>query len=190
LGLTLTFLPSSTVIVVLEESKQVASRHETSSSSFRYVIIYNEVVDAVHNLDSSRTGPKQRFVDVLMQEEAFSEENLRTLYQSISKRFPEPQHLSVSVVTNISDTETPDEHEGPHSSESGPPTPPKSNSGPSSDITVASNGIEHPRATFIRTDKAEMIRYRYPTPKGVKLGEIVLRGPDSEKTKPDTKPTN
>jgi hypothetical protein len=54
----------------------------------------------------------------------------------------------------------------------------------------ASKGVEHPRAVFIRTDKTEMIRYRYPTPKGTKLGEIVLRSADSEKTKQVTKPKN
>jgi hypothetical protein len=158
--------------------------------SFRYVIFYNDVVDVVHEADPNRPGPKQRFVDILMDEDAFKEENLKLLYLSVSRRFLEPQLLSVSVVTNLGDTETPEEHEGPHMSEPEGPIPPQRKEKSSRNAAEASNSIEHPSAIFIRTDRTEMIRYRYPTSKGTKLGEIVLRGAEPEKTKQDIKPKN
>jgi hypothetical protein len=166
---------------------QKPSTQETTGPSFRYVIIYNEVVDAVKDLDSTRTGTKQRFVDILMEEDAFKEQNLRFLYESVSRRFPEPQLLNVSVVTNLCDTETPEEHEGPRTSEPEGPAPVEDRAKLSSSAETF-NAVEHPRAVFIRTGDTEMIRYRYPTPKGAKQGEIVLRHAEQGKTRQNSKP--
>jgi hypothetical protein len=71
-----------------ESSNRTPQKQERTAPSFRYVIVFNDVVDAVHDLDPNRTGPKQRFVDVLIEEEAFTEENLRVLYQLLSSCFP------------------------------------------------------------------------------------------------------
>jgi len=166
------------------ESYRTPQSPERTGPSFRYVIIYNDVVDVIHEADPNRTGPKQRFVDVLIEGEAFTEENLRVLYYSLSHRFPDPQLLSVSVVTSLRDTETPEEHEGPHASEPEGPTPPQRKEKSSSNAAEVSNGTEHGSAIFIRTERTEVIRYRYPTPKGPKLGELVLRSADPEKARP------
>jgi hypothetical protein len=173
-----------------EGSSRTSQGLEKIGPSFRYVILYNDLVDVIHEADPNRSGPKHRFVDVLMDEDAFKEENLRVLYLSVSRRFPEPKLLSVSVVTSLRDTETPEEHEGPHMSEPEGPTPPHRKEKSSPSATEASNYIEHPSAIFIRTDKTEVIRYRYPTSKGAKVGEIVLRGPVPEKERQHTEHKN
>jgi hypothetical protein len=173
----------------LEGSYKTPQKQERTAPSFRYVIVFNDVVDAVHEVDPNRTGPKQRFVDVLIDKEAFTEENLKLLYQSLSNRFPDPQLLSVSVATSLSDIETPEEHEGPHSSEPEGPAPRQREGSPSSTRQTPS-AIGNPHAIFIRTAVTEFIRYWYPTPKGEKQDEIVLRGADPEKTKPANEPKN
>src|SRR5262249_6751173 len=157
---------SSGNLLPLQGSFGTPQRLEGIGPSFRYVLLYNDVVHVVHDADPNRSGPKQRFVDIPMDEDAFKEENLRILYQNVSRRFPEPQLLSVSVVTSLRDTETPEEHEGLRMSEPEGPTPPHRRKKSSPDPAETSNAIEHPSAIFIRTDRTEMIRYRYPTSKG------------------------
>ena len=173
----------------IEGSYRTSSRQKRTAPSFRYVIAFNDIVDAVHEVDPNRTGPKQRFVDVLIEKEAFTEENLKSLYQSLSNRFPDPQSLIVSVATSLSDIETPEEHEGPGSSECEGPAP-RRRDGPPSSTTQNPGAIEHPHAIFIRNAVTELIRYWYPTPKGEKQYEIVLRSAGPEKTRPANKPKN
>ncbi len=144
-------------------------------SAFRYVIIYNDVVDALQEMDPSRTGPKQRFLDILIEERAFTEENLRELYKNLSRRFPDPRLLTVSVVTNLTDTETPEEHDAPRMSEPEGPSPPEPGAHPRGENAPTPRFIGHPHAMFIRTDRTEIIRYWYPTPKGEKEEEILFR---------------
>ena len=97
--------------------------------------------------------------------------------------------MSVSVAVSLSDIETPEEHEGPLSSEPEGPAPPQRKRSPSftAQTPIASG---HPHAILIRTAATEFIRYWYPTPKGEKQDEIVLRGAETKKTKPVTKHDN
>ena len=92
-------------------NKQMAQR--TNRSPFRYVIVGNEVID------DSGTPPKDayRYVEVLLDEKAFSENNLKELFRLVSKRFAKPKVLHVQVYTNLEDTETPEEREGAKMSE-------------------------------------------------------------------------
>ncbi|HZE71873.1 MAG TPA: hypothetical protein VE135_20380 [Pyrinomonadaceae bacterium] len=85
----------------------------SNRSPFRYAIVSNEVID------DSGTPPKDayRYVEVLLDEKAFSENNLKELFKLVSKRFPKPKVLHVQVYTNLNDVETPEEREGPKMSE-------------------------------------------------------------------------
>lgn len=82
-------------------------------SPVRYVIVSSEVID------DSGNPPKDayRYVEVLLDAKAFSENNLTELFRLVSKRFPKPKVLHVQVYTNLSDVETPEEREEPKMSE-------------------------------------------------------------------------
>src|SRR6185436_379894 len=73
---------------------QKASDLKPFRSSIRYAIVGNNVADITGDGKDA-----QRVVGVLMDEKAFSEENLRTLFPLLSKRFPDPQRLIVQVFT-------------------------------------------------------------------------------------------
>ncbi len=92
-------------------NEQMAQR--TNRSPFRYVIVSNEVID------DSGTPPKDayRYVEVLLDEKAFSENNLKELFKLVSRRFPKPRVLDVQVYTNLQDIETPEERESGKMSE-------------------------------------------------------------------------
>ena len=86
-----------------EKSKQQISG-QTYKAPFRYVIISNHVY--------TPTGDRRdtsRFIEVLLDEKAFSEETLRQLFKLISQRFPKPRWLDVDVYPNLDQTETPEE---------------------------------------------------------------------------------
>lgn len=72
---------------------------------FRYVIFNNEV------------DVGYRYVEVLLDERAFSEENLKQLFKLVSNRFPRPKVLHVQLYTNLEDAETPEERESGKASE-------------------------------------------------------------------------
>jgi len=75
-------------------------------SPFRYVIVSNKIDPPVNKKDE-----KRRFVEVLLDKKAFTKENLITLFQLVSKRFPKPSVLFVNVYTDLEDVETPDERD-------------------------------------------------------------------------------
>jgi hypothetical protein len=80
-------------------------------SSIRYIIIYNEV---------SKTTYPTRNVEILMEESAFNEENLKQLFELLDKRFPTPENLFVTVHTSIRTIDTPEERDiGNYSLEAG-----------------------------------------------------------------------
>ena len=54
---------------------------------------------------------KSRGVDVVLDAKSFSEVTLRQLLALLSKRFPEPDELLLSVYTNLDDVLTPEEAE-------------------------------------------------------------------------------
>lgn len=67
----------------------------------RYVIVYNSLF-----LDGD-----ERRVDVLMDEKQFNEDNLKTVFELVNKRFPAPSRLAITVHTNLATIETPEEDE-------------------------------------------------------------------------------
>src|SRR5688572_28362400 len=72
-------------------------------SPFRYVIIENRI-----EKDDSETS---RIVEVLLEERAFSEQNLRILFELLSKRFPTEDSLHVRVHTSLDQAPTPEERD-------------------------------------------------------------------------------
>ena len=138
---------------------QTDANDKTFRSPFRYVIASNEIDD------------KERGIDVVMERKAFSEQNLKLLYQLLANRFPIPYDMTVFCYTDLEDIPTPEERDGPIS------TPPEG-PGPRTTTRRASAkmaGHPQPLAVFLRNEANECIRYRYfPTPKS-KPGEWVLR---------------
>ena len=57
-----------------------------------------------------------RHIEIFLDEKAFSEENLKTLFEYISKKNPEPQHLIVEVNTNWAQLDFPSDCPGTGSS--------------------------------------------------------------------------
>lgn len=99
-----------------EERKQIESgdKGDSNSPSFRYIIVVN-VTDldlaALEETVPDDAIPIRRYVDVLMEKEAFNEKNLIHLFSKLVKRFPEPIHLEVTVHTSLLTIETPEEME-------------------------------------------------------------------------------
>lgn len=56
---------------------------------FHYLIVENVLY-----------SPKVRHILVFLDEKAFTEENLKTLFQYLSKKNPEPKHLTITLKTN------------------------------------------------------------------------------------------
>lgn len=127
-------------------------------SPFRYVIVYNKVIGG-----SVRSRNALRFVDVLLDEKAFSEETLIELFKLISKRFPRPIDLDVTVYTNLEQISTPEERDAGGISE-GPGNP---------------AADQYPVAILVRERGGnEWLRYyTYKTnPPGFEMKTVVLKG--------------
>ncbi|MCW5971677.1 MAG: hypothetical protein KIT57_24495 [Blastocatellales bacterium] len=82
---------------------------DAKKSPFRYIIV-NNVVSEAFNTDPA-TG--RRNVLVLLDDIAFTEENLRTLFNLVMARFPMPQALGIIVCTSLEDIKTPEEADMP-----------------------------------------------------------------------------
>lgn len=96
---------------ISENKKELDKDPLEFRSPFRYVIVYNEI---------SETSYPTRSVEVLMDEGAFNEGNLKQLFQLLDKRFPSPERLTVTVNTSIKTIETPEERDiGNYSLEAG-----------------------------------------------------------------------
>src|SRR5574341_2511954 len=131
-------------------------RPERFQSPVRYAIVENKVV--------SLTGDSEqgyRYVVILLDERAFSEDTLKSLFKLVSARFPTPHHLNVQIYTSLEQVETPEEYEQGRVSES-PGDP---------------NMDKYHWAFFIRTNDSELIRYN-PKPPNPAMKTVVLKGKD------------
>jgi len=85
--------------------------HPAPPSPFHYAITRNQITDGTRYPEGGTA--RFRGVDVLLDAKSFSEETLRRLLELLSKRFPNPDELLVSVYTNLDDVRTPEEAEIP-----------------------------------------------------------------------------
>src|SRR5262249_12723535 len=81
---------------------------------FHYIIVDTDVM----NLD--RPDLARQSVTVLMDEAAFSEENLKVLFRLLSKRFRDPDWMIVFVYTHVSQLDTQEQVPKPSDSKSKP----------------------------------------------------------------------
>jgi hypothetical protein len=108
--LTVSFcmIPSGNVVAqTLASQQDLKSCPEPPRSPFRYVITWNKITEGMHYPQGGKF--RARGVDVLLDEKSFSESTLRQLFALISKRFPDPAELNVSVYTSLEDMMTPEE---------------------------------------------------------------------------------
>lgn len=134
------------------------AQNQYNYSSFRYVIVNNEVIN-----DSGDPKDAYRYVEVLLDEKAFSEETLKKLFKLLSKRFPKPSTMDVSVSTNLEQVDTPEERDEPKVSEAP--------ANPSLD--------RYPSALLIRKDGNELFRYT-SNPPNTDMKTVILKGRDPQ----------
>jgi hypothetical protein len=136
---------------------QGTSQSSSSRSPFRYVIVHNDVTG-----EPSNPNDGYRYVEVLLDDNAFSERKLRELFNLVSRRFPTPRVLHVQVYTSLEDVETPEEREAGRISEAP--------DDPSAD--------RYHRAFYLRdADGNEWFRYN-PNPLSREIRTVILRGRD------------
>ncbi|MEW5978842.1 MAG: hypothetical protein AB1898_23860 [Acidobacteriota bacterium] len=126
------------------------------SAEFRYVIYSNEA-----NIDDPGKLIR-RDIYVLLEERAFSIDNLRKLLILLSRRFPTPDWLVAWVNTSLMQIPTPEELDGGVVSER-----------PWIDPLEG----DHPGAVLIRIGDNEILRYT-PGPPYHNMKTIVLKGTD------------
>jgi len=80
-----------------EESGNVAAQtpvvQKQTEDCVRFKFHYLETENALYS-------PVVRHIEIFLDEKAFSEENLKTLFEYLSEKNPEPKHLTVVVHTN------------------------------------------------------------------------------------------
>lgn len=123
-------------------------------SPFRYVVLGNEISGA------SKT---ERHVGILLDNKVFSVETCKELFRLVSKRFPEPDQLRITVFSSLEQLPTPEEDDTVNPSISGGPDIPERE--------------KYPLAFMIREDGNELIRY-YPNAPNTKMKTIILKGRD------------
>ena len=129
-------------IAAINGREEVAAQYRLhTSSSFRYAIVRSEVSKAL----------PARQVWVLMEERAFTEENLKSLYQFVVKRFPEPYQMDIWVYTSLQDVPTPEEADSDEGMSEVKDAPPLSGA---------------PTAVCVRNEKTEYINYFFPRSEG------------------------
>lgn len=134
---------------------QGSDQRRSSRVPFRYVIISNEV-----NGKPSAPNDGYRYVEVLLDDRAFSESNLKELFKLVSRRFPTPRVLHVQVYTSLEDVETPEERDAGRASE-GPDDP---------------SADRYHRAFYLRdADGDEWFSYN-PNPPSREIRTVVLKG--------------
>jgi len=148
---------SGSMAAINGKAETAAQYRLHTSSSFRYAVVHNEVAKAL----------PVRQVWVLMEDKAFTEENLKSLFELVIKRFPEPYEMNIWVYTNLADV----------------PTPEEADEGGMSEVKDAPPLSGAPTAVCVRNDKTEYINYFYPTPKGQEHGKIVIRAPEKPTSK-------
>jgi hypothetical protein len=122
------------------------SYDELKQLGFRFMVYKNSI---------SFGGRNMR---VFLDEKAFSEENLRKLFKTLSKAFPEPMELDIDVITNLEQAYI-----------FGEPM--------SSEDTNTSNSGNHYWAVYHRFKDNEYFRYG-PNPSGGEVKTVVLKGRD------------
>jgi hypothetical protein len=133
------------------QQQGIDGRH---TSPFRYIIHSNKINKQLNN----------RSVGVLIDKEAFTEDNLRALYELISRRYAKPEWLWIWVSTNLWQLATPEEADGPLKSERG--------FDPHDDL--------YPRAFMIRQNGNQLFRYTAQGPPYVNLTKtVILKGKDA-----------
>src|SRR4051812_10817434 len=119
---------------------------------FRYAIVESGLL---HN---------GRLLFVLIDAEAYSEQNLRELFQLVSKRFPQPTELWITVCTNLRQIPTPEEIDylSAH---------PDDNS-----IIESLDVAKYPSAEYARSKQAEY--FEYSPGAGQPKKTIIIAGKD------------
>lgn len=87
-----------------EEINEI-KRQQKFRSPFRYIIVSN-----ITEKELELTIPQRR-LEILMDEKAFSEKNLKLLFNLLEKRFPLPIPLEIIVHISLATIETPEEKE-------------------------------------------------------------------------------
>lgn len=136
------------------DSKEIAttSTSEKMSSdcvtmNFHYLVTLNYLAT-----------PKARYIEVFLEEKAFSEENLKTLFTYISEKYPDPEYLTVKLQTNWNQLSLPSDCPGSGISNM-PDRPDK---------------YDYYQAVFHRRGDQKYFRYN-PTLKTSKFKEVVMK---------------
>jgi hypothetical protein len=98
-----------------------------------------------------------------MDHAAFSEANLRVLFDLVSHRFPQPTRFDVFVETSLQDIETPEEKD----------------LGGESEISGDSHEGQSISAFMMRSENLDLMRVYTPSHGGNKSKTIVLRGKEN-----------
>lgn len=141
------------------------SQDRAYTSSFRYVIVYNEVIE-----DKDEPSYTNRRVEVLLDRKAFSEKTLRQLFALLSKRFPSPDSLTVDVYTSLEQVETPEEKEAGKVVAEGP----NGRGKPTREELIFR---KYPFAGLMRQDGNELFRYTFNS-RNSKVKTVILKGKD------------
>ena len=88
--------PSPLALAHFDSNPQADNNTKEHTTPFRYIIFRNSV-ETRGSESAERTG------QVLLDDNAFSEETLRTLLRLISRRYPRPDWMTVWVLTNTVD---------------------------------------------------------------------------------------
>ena len=121
--------------------------------TFHYVVTHNLVPK--NGIRSER----MRDLWIFMDERAFSEENLKSLFTTMSRKYPKPQMLNIWVETNWERVPIPSDCEG---------------SGTSSNAD-REDVDEYHWAVFLRRGKDEIFRYN-PVLKNTSIKTVVIKG--------------
>jgi len=122
---------------------------------FRYVIAMNRIQDK----DTPEFA--NRYLIILMDEKAFTEENLEKLSRHILKKYPKPHELMADICTNIEQVPTPEEMRMP-----------KMSAG-----RGRANLYKYNRALLKRFEDNEYFRYT-PQPGANRMKSVVIKGID------------
>ena len=124
---------------------------------FRYAIVESGLL---HN---------GRLLFVLIDAEAYSEQNLRELFQLVSKRFPQPVQLWITVCTNLRQIPTPEEID-------------YLSAHPDDNSIIESLDVEkYPGAEYARSKEAEY--FEYSPGAGQPKKTIIMAGKDPTRPK-------
>ncbi len=91
------FVPAfSTLKCMIQREK---ARIPQPNPKVRYIVVSNRLLHS------------GRLVFVLVDEQSFSEQNLKEVFQLVSKRYPKPDQLWITVFTNLEQYPTPEEED-------------------------------------------------------------------------------